>query len=188
MNFLQLWGSRRKAPAKEVIPVDQVEVTAKEVIPADQVEVTVYGVGLAIISENQKEPAIILLTKDQQRCLLIYADLFMCHSIQHYQMSEQSARPTIYEFTANIVRCLDGTVVAARIVAVHKGAYHAILELIDRKGKIYEIDCRPSDAIALALHSKAPVFVASHLLVNSNGLTMQYNESLPPISPSERLP
>lgn len=176
MNFLQLWRSRRKAPAKEVIP-------------ADQVEVTVYGVFMPVPEADQElaEQVIILLTKGQHHCLLIYAGLFECHSIQRYQMGEQSLRPMTYEFMANIVQCLDGTVVAARIVAVHKGTYHAILELIDRKGKIYKIDCRPSDAIALALHSKASIFVASHLLIESNGLTIEYNVSVPPLGPSELL-
>ena len=49
-----------------------------------------------------------------------------------------------------------------------QGTYYAKLHVERERAPALEIDCRPSDAIALALRFRAPILVAEHVLVEAS--------------------
>ena len=54
-----------------------------------------------------------------------------------------------------IIRCIEGLVVARPV-------------FISKDGETIEVDARPSDAIALAMRAKAPIFVTANVLMNGS--------------------
>ena len=53
-----------------------------------------------------------------------------------------------------------------------EGVYFAML-VIERQGVQFEVDARPSDALALAVRVQAPIFIAEHV-IEENALTDDY--------------
>jgi bifunctional DNase/RNase len=74
-------------------------------------------------------------------------------------------RPATNELVVFILQELQADVIAARIVRMDAGVYYGELDLMTKQGRRV-FDCRPSDAIALALRQvvPAPLLVAEELL------------------------
>jgi hypothetical protein len=75
-------------------------------------------------------------------------------------------RPATNELVVFILQELQADVIAARIVRVQEGVYYGELDLMTTRGRRV-FDCRPSDAIVLALRQvvPAPLLVTEELLV-----------------------
>jgi bifunctional DNase/RNase len=80
----------------------------------------------------------------------------------------QWGRPMTYEFTAALVRSLGGRVREVRLDRIVEGAYAATVEVEGPQG-VELVDARSSDALNLAVLTKAPVFVASEMLADCIG-------------------
>jgi bifunctional DNase/RNase len=74
-----------------------------------------------------------------------------------------TARPLIHDLLCSLIQAFGGKVRLAVIHDFHKDTYFAKLVLGIRR-KNFEFDCRPSDAIAVALRVKAPICVESSIL------------------------
>jgi bifunctional DNase/RNase len=75
-------------------------------------------------------------------------------------------RPMTHDLLSKVLSELEVSVELVRIVRQEAGNYHAELHLHDSGGGRRVIDCRPSDAIALALRQPlyVPIVVADELL------------------------
>jgi bifunctional DNase/RNase len=67
-------------------------------------------------------------------------------------------RPETYAMTANAIQALGGQVRAVRIDRLSEGTFYATVVLDGLQGTA-EVDARPSDALNLALISRAPIQV-----------------------------
>ena len=72
-------------------------------------------------------------------------------------------RPQTLELLANIVSEFDGSFKEIIIDDLQDGTFFAKLK-IEREGKEFIIDSRPSDAIALGIAAQIPIFVKEHVL------------------------
>ncbi len=72
-------------------------------------------------------------------------------------------RPLSHDLMALIVRELGGTLREVRIERLVDDTFYAILYIAQTDG-VRQIDCRPSDAMCLAVRMQAPIYVASDLL------------------------
>ena len=79
----------------------------------------------------------------------------------------KAPRPLTHDLMRNILNRLGATLERAVITDLRNNTYYAILYL-RLKGQELQVDARPSDAIALALRMKAPVF-ASFQVFNKSG-------------------
>jgi hypothetical protein len=73
-------------------------------------------------------------------------------------------RPMTHQFTAALVRALDGQVKEVRLDRVVNGAYAATVEVAGPAGAARTVDARSTDALNLAVLLGAPVFVAPEVL------------------------
>ena len=97
------------------------------------------------------------------RLLPIAVGEFEAAAIQMQLGGERPLRPISYDLFAAL---LDELSVPVRRVVIHSvegQVFHAIA-VIEREGRLREIDCRPSDAVALALRTDAAVFVTGEIL------------------------
>ena len=79
------------------------------------------------------------------------------------------ARPSTFELTAQLLNVAKMTVEKIAVTQLRDDTYYATM-WVKVRGKIREVDARPSDAITLALRTKAPLFVASEVLESNKSL------------------
>ena len=77
-------------------------------------------------------------------------------------------RPMTHDLLKNILNEVKASVVKVAIVDFKEDIYYAVI-ILKYRGKTITIDSRPSDAIALALRTKAPIFASTEIL-NSKGI------------------
>jgi len=117
------------------------------------IEVRVVKLGICVIS---KMPVIILKEKEGQKTLPILIGLFEAQAIALEKV--KPPRPLTHDLVQLLIEKLDGKLDRVVISDVINNTFYARL-FIQRNGENVEVDSRPSDAIALALRFKAPIFV-----------------------------
>lgn len=73
-------------------------------------------------------------------------------------------RPFTHDLLKNVVSELGSTISSVGIDRVEGATFFAHVTLIRSDGEHINVDARPSDAIALAVRTKAPIFVNSDVL------------------------
>jgi bifunctional DNase/RNase len=76
---------------------------------------------------------------------------------------EHAERPLTHDLLDAVIRELDSELVKVQVDELRDSIFIGSV-FLRREGKIVEIDARPSDAIALALGSKVPIFMAREVL------------------------
>ena len=72
-------------------------------------------------------------------------------------------RPLTHDLMKSLLEAIDVTVSRIVVSDLRENTYYALIGL-KNNGDSQEIDARPSDAIALALRTKAPIFVAEKVM------------------------
>jgi len=76
-------------------------------------------------------------------------------------------RPMTHDFLANIIYALKADISAVVIDRVEGSTFYATVSL-NHQGEDIKIDARPSDSIALAIRTQAPLFVDEDILNSSS--------------------
>lgn len=92
------------------------------------------------------------------RVLPIYVGMPEAVSISSALENKQSRRPQTHDLTMNIIDELGGKFERAIIDRVDGMNFYAKI-VLNQDGDVFEIDSRPSDAIAIALRAEAPIYV-----------------------------
>lgn len=72
---------------------------------------------------------------------------------------DQTSRPITHDLLGAVIDALDSRVERVEVVSVSDTTFYAQLCLRRTDGELRCVDCRPSDGIALALRTDAPIFV-----------------------------
>lgn len=126
----------------------------------EPVEVSVEGVFFA---ESDPNPQRYVLLTDGERRLPILIGLFEATAITVALEDSQSDRPMTHDLMKVLLERMDGRVEKIIIDDVWNKVYYAKIHL-NHSGEVSEIDCRPSDAIALALRTESPIFVRQGIM------------------------
>jgi bifunctional DNase/RNase len=104
----------------------------------------------------------VVLLRAQGKAIPIFVDPVVAQSIHGALSGEKFPRPLTHDLVHTILEGFDGKV--SRVVITLKGStYYADLTIAMR-GTTKVFDSRSSDAIALAIHFKAPMLVSKDLL------------------------
>ena len=104
----------------------------------------------------------VVLLRVQKKAIPIFVDAIVAESIHGALTGERFARPLSHDLMRSILQGFDGKV--TRVVITLKGStYYADLTVVLR-GTTKVFDSRSSDAIALAIHFKAPLYVSQELI------------------------
>jgi bifunctional DNase/RNase len=123
-------------------------------------EVEVASLGL---DKSSNTPVVILREKGGERLLPIWIGPGEASAIAMELAGIKFSRPLTHDLFTAVVRGLGGELVRVVITKVVDNTYFASL-IFARNGEMISIDSRPSDSIALALRSEAPVFADDELL------------------------
>jgi len=112
-------------------------------------------------------PIVILRTQEGEGVLPIFVGLFEANAIAQQLDGSLSPRPMTHDLLGNLIDALHGRVDRVVITDLRDNTFFAIIHL-ERNGEKLAIDARPSDAMALALRLKVPIFVEDAVLARSS--------------------
>jgi bifunctional DNase/RNase len=116
-----------------------------------------------IINEVHDQQVIMLREVEGERSFPIVIGIFEATSIDRRVRGMPSPRPLTHDLVANVIDHLGGELQDIFISDLREHTYYAKLR-VKHEGELIEVDCRPSDAIALAVTAKVPIFVAEDVL------------------------
>jgi len=121
-----------------------------------------------IINEVQDQQVIMLRETEGERSFPIVIGIFEATSIDRRVKGMPSPRPLTHDLVAAVIDLMGGELQDIFISDLREHTYFAKLR-IRKDGELVEVDCRPSDAIALAVTAKVPIFVAEDVLGEALG-------------------
>jgi hypothetical protein len=107
---------------------------------------------------------VILKEKEGERWLPIFIGAAEAQSISFLLQGLEYARPMTYDLFARILEEGGVTVLSASVNDLKDNTFFAVVELRIANGEIRRVDARPSDAIALALKTRATIQVAEKVM------------------------
>jgi bifunctional DNase/RNase len=132
----------------------------------DTIEMSVGGLTLDPVT---KTPIVILKDPDNKLNLPIWIGLLEATAMATEIEGVKMARPMTHDLLRNILGEVGCAVEFIEITELKEDTYYASVRL-NMAGKLLDIDSRPSDAIALALRTKSPIYVAKAVLEASSVL------------------
>ena len=124
------------------------------------VEVSVESVRINLATSQR-----VVILKDAQtdRYLFIWIANPEAYSIAMELQGTSSPRPLTHDLLKTVITELGGTLSNVIISDLIDDIFYARL-VLDANGRHVEIDSRPSDAIALAVRLKAPIYVSESVM------------------------
>jgi len=116
-----------------------------------------------IITETSDQQVIYLKEVGGERAFPIVIGSSEAFAIDRRLKGQPTPRPQTHELLAAVIDKLEGQLERILINDLQEHTFFARL-VIRHAGKTVEIDCRPSDAIALGVAGNVPIFVAEHVL------------------------
>jgi bifunctional DNase/RNase len=135
----------------------------------DALEVKVKGV---TIDPQGHTPVVILEEQQGHRAFPIWIGIPEARAIMLEMEGVSTPRPLTHALLHNILVDLGIKISRVIITDMQEDTFYATI-LLRQGNKTFTIDARPSDAIALALHGRAPVFATKKLLEAVRTVTLQ---------------
>lgn len=120
-------------------------------------------------------PIIILKDMHDKAVLPIWIGLIEASAIATELEKIQLSRPMTHDLIKNILGELDVKAVKVMITDLSDNTFFASV-VLDHKGKEIVMDARPSDALAIALRTKSPIFVAKQVIEKSRKIDVKAAE------------
>ncbi len=121
-----------------------------------------------IISEIHEQQVILLKEVDGDRNFSIMIGIFEATSIDRRVKHLPSPRPLTHDLVTGTIDALGGELRDIFISELRDHTYYAKLR-IRQNGEMVEVDCRPSDAIALAVTASVPIYVSEDVIEEVTG-------------------
>ncbi|MCC6179983.1 MAG: bifunctional nuclease family protein [Chloroflexi bacterium] len=124
--------------------------------------IEVFVESIRVNMTNYKR-VVMLKEKTASRYLPIWIGHFEADAIAIPMQNVPVPRPLTHDLLGSVVGALGGKITQVVINELSDETFYAKL-IIDANGRHVEVDSRPSDAIALAIRAKVPIFVEDAVL------------------------
>ncbi len=135
----------------------------------DNVEMVIDSVRVSLLNYQR---AVILKEKAGERYLPMWVGAYEGDAISTglLKVNASASGPLVHDLVCSIISKLGA---ALKYVVVDKFIQETFRAkvFLEREGEDFEIDCRPSDASAIAIRESAPVYVTEEIL-KEVGLTL----------------
>jgi uncharacterized protein len=131
-----------------------------------------------MLDPNSQTPVVVLESVVDKKLLPIWIDIPEARAIALELEHVTTPRPLTHDLIRNILQGLGATLHRVTITDIRNNTYFAMLT-VRHRGQESQIDSRPSDAIAVALRMKAPIYASAQVFARS--------KQLPPDLRAERL-
>ncbi len=120
-----------------------------------EVEMKIRGLTMDPVTQM---PIVVLKDVQGNTVLPIWVGIFEANAIALQIENIQTPRPMTHDLLRNIIQDLQATVDKIVVCDLKENTFYALIHLTTAAGPV-AIDARPSDAIALALRTRAPILV-----------------------------
>ena len=131
-----------------------------------------------IMDPLTNSPIVILQSLEKNTLLPIWVGIFEANAIALQIERIDTPRPLTHDLIKNILLQLDANVDKIVVTDLQENTFYAVIHL-RMNGDRITIDSRPSDAIALALRTDAPIYVTEEVINNSRNINLE-KENLDP--------
>lgn len=106
---------------------------------------------------------VVLLKDSSKRTVIIVIGRFEAMSISYALDGQSADRPLTHDLLCKVVEKMNGTIERIVIDDLWNNTYYAKIFLTSNNTSV-SVDARPSDAIAVAIRAKAPIFMTENVL------------------------
>jgi bifunctional DNase/RNase len=126
-------------------------------------KVTIAGLTMDPASNT---PIVVLKTEDGEQAVPIWIGLLEATSIASALQKIKYERPMTHDLFKNFTDLLEISISKVEVCDLRENTFFARIHFVSKDGK-FDMDARPSDAIALALRFDAPIFVEDSVIQHS---------------------
>ena len=124
--------------------------------------------------QETQQRAGVLKVKDSDLYLPIFIGQFEVEAIRFKLMGVEVQRPMTHDLLGSVIGDLGGSIHSIVVSELKNDTFFAKI-VIDSNGTLIEIDARPSDALALAVRSEAPIY-AEDEVVEKAGVSLDFEK------------
>jgi uncharacterized protein len=155
-------------------------------------EMVIYGVSFDLVG---KQPIVLLKTADGNRFLPIWIGHAEAAAILMKLQGASTPRPMTHDLMTDMLEQLDAEVLRITVTELRDNTFYASIT-VQQNGSELDIDSRPSDAIAIAVRSDAPIYAAERVIeessiefegedVNEEEIVSEFRQFLDDVSPDQ---
>lgn len=133
----------------------------------------------AVALDWKGNPIVVLRETEGHRAVFIWVGLSEATAISMHLENQRPPRPMTHDLIMSILQEVQVEVERVKVSDMQGNTYYATLDLRDGDDRT-SLDCRPSDAIAVALRARVPIYIDEDLL---NRLDEQRKDSGVELSP-----
>jgi len=130
------------------------------------IEMKIAGITIDPITST---PIVILKDIEEKKAVPIWIGLFEASAIATQLENITFSRPMTHDLLADVLKAFNAKVLRIEINQLKNNTFFADIHVL-RDGVILVIDARPSDAIAVALRTEAPIFVEETVIEQSRNV------------------
>lgn len=130
------------------------------------VEVVIDSVRVSLTNQQR---IVMLREAGRERYLPIWIGPYEAEAITISLQEIEVARPQTHDLLLQSLTQLGARLIRVEVVSLKKDVFYGNL-VLELDGKLYDVDARPSDSIALAVRAHVPILVNSEILREA-GLT-----------------
>lgn len=127
------------------------------------IEMTIKGLTVDPVTNM---PIVILHDSEDRRILPIWVGVFEANAIALQIENVHTPRPMTHDLLRNVIHDLQASVDRVVVSDVKDNTFFAHIHLNTPAGQV-AVDARPSDAIALALRTRSPIWVEESVIENA---------------------
>jgi hypothetical protein len=124
---------------------------------------TIYGVSFDMVG---KQPIVLLKTVDGNKFLPIWIGHPEAAAILMKLQGAETPRPMTHDLLSEVLDQMEAKCERVSVTELRDNTFYAQIT-ISMNGSQLEIDSRPSDALALAVRTEAPIFAAEDVIEES---------------------
>ncbi len=141
------------------------------VMEPELMEVKVMGI---VVDAKASNPVVVLVDLDGQKALPIWIGVFEAEAISRGLEDVVTLRPMTHDLLKQILDSLHASLTRVVINDIKENTFYAKLHFNVEGGELV-VDSRPSDAIALAVRVKAPIFITRSVVEETKHLGLLAN-------------
>ena len=141
---------------------------------SELVAMSIKGLMLDPVSNS---PIVVLKDDDERFFLPIWVGIFEANAIALQLENITTPRPMTHDLLRNMISELNARVLRIVINDLRDSTFFAQIRLAIGTERTLEVDARPSDAIALALRTEAPIYVAQSVLDQAQTISPDDSDS-----------
>jgi RNA polymerase sigma factor (sigma-70 family) len=136
--------------------------------PATEREPIMISVTIAdiVINVKSEKRMVVLADEERRRALPIWIGPFEADAILLTLKNVSTARPMSYDFFATILQAAGITLEAVRVETLKENTFYAVA-VLRAHAQVFEVDARPSDALALAVRMGTPIYVTEEVMAQA---------------------